>query len=307
MRLSTKLLSLALTTVLVGGLACISGCSQASTSSSGSGKGEAEGEDHPVTLQVFAANSLTKAMNEVQELYTSEHPEVTFADTQYEGSGTLVEMLGAGSYADILITASTGTMDSAVDRGYVVESSVFDLFTNELVMVTAESNKDEKAFESFELEDLASGEYRIAVGDASVPAGNYAKQSLSITLPPCWISSDGAVGPVSSGTDGTFVGTPLEGKVTEGSSVGNVCNYAKTGDVDIAFVYSSDVYRFGGVRIISVVPEETHKPILYPAALCSESEHAEEAEAFLDFCLNDERALQIWQAWGFSLAPQSQA
>ena len=56
-----------------------------------SGGDAATGE--PVELQIFAANSLTKAMDEAQELYTSQHPNVTFAPTQYEGSGTLVEML----------------------------------------------------------------------------------------------------------------------------------------------------------------------------------------------------------------------
>ena len=58
-----------------------------------------------VELQVFAANSLSKAMDEAQELYTQQTG-VTFADTQYKASGELNEMLKAGSYADLEITAS---------------------------------------------------------------------------------------------------------------------------------------------------------------------------------------------------------
>ena len=140
------------------------------------------------------------------------------------------------------------------------------------------------------------------MGDANVPAGNYAKQSLSTTDPQCWISADGTTGKDCSGTDGTFDGTPLQGKVTEGSSVGNVCSYANSGDVDLAMVYSSDVYRFGGVKIVSVVPDDTHKSILYPAAVCADSEHADAAEQFLNWAFTNEDAIKIWQEWGFELA-----
>ena len=97
---------------------------------------DASGEE--VELQILAANSLTKAMAEAQELYTQQHPNVTFGDTQYEASGTLNEMLGAGQYADILITASKGTMDDAVEAGYVKSDTNRTMFTNQLVVVTKE-------------------------------------------------------------------------------------------------------------------------------------------------------------------------
>lgn len=261
-----------------------------------SSKDEAKSEK--VELQVFAANSLSKAMDEVQQLYTKENPNITFADTQYEASGTLNEKLGAGSYADILITASKSTMDTAVEKQYVKEDTRFDMFTNDLVIVAGE-NSDISAVT---LEDVATGDYTVAVGDANVPAGNYAKQSLSTTTPPCWISKDGAVGAKSSGKEGTFAGTPLENKVTEGDKVGSVCSYANSGDVDIAFVYTSDVYRFGGVKIVGTVPADTHKNILYPAAICSQSNRSEEAQAFLDWAFSNEEAVKIWQKWGFELA-----
>ena len=261
---------------------------------------EQKEESHePVELQIFAANSLSKAMNEVQELYMKDHSWVTFADTQYEASGTLNEMLGAGSYADMLVTASKATMDTAVDKGYVDASTRFDMFTNELVIVTGEGNAN---ITDVKLQDLASGNYTVAVGDANVPAGNYAKQSLTTTDPACWISNDGTKGKECSGKEGTFDGTPLAGKVTEGSSVGNVCSYANSGDVDVAMVYSSDVDRFGGVKIVSTVPADTHKNILYPAAICAGSKNAEAAQEFLDWAFTNEGAIKVWQEWGFELA-----
>lgn len=273
----------------------LTGCAQGGSTAASSNSSAAS--ESGAQLQIFAANSLTKAMDEVQALYT-EQTGITFADTQYEGSGTLVEMLGGGAYADILITASNGTMDAAEEKGYINDDTRFDMFTNELVIVSALDS----ALEDVTLEDIASGTYTLAVGDANVPAGNYAKQSLSTTTPSCWISSDGAIGKECAGTDGTFDGTPLAGKVTEGSSVGNVCNYANSGDVDLAMVYSSDVYRFGNVKQVGTTPNDTHKSIIYPAAICAASNLTEEALDFLDWAFTNEDAIKIWQEWGFELA-----
>ena len=296
-----RFMTAAVLTFALVGMFALAGCS--SNTAEESSSAESANTEEPATapadaveLQLFAANSLSEAMDAVQALYTESHPEVTFADTQYEASGTLNEMLAAGSYADVLITASKGTMDTAVEEGYVDEGTRFDMFTNDLVIVAGE-NSD---ISEVTLDDVASGQYTVAVGDDNVPAGNYAKQALSTGG--CWVDEEGTTGKDSDGKGGTFDGTPLAGLVTEGSSVGNVCSYANSGDVDLAFVYTSDVYRFGGVKIVGTVPSDSHKSIVYPAAVCANSENAEAAAAFLDWCTTDEEALKIWQEWGFELA-----
>ena len=88
------------------------------------------------------------------------------------------------------------------------------------------------------------------------------------------------------------------------TSVGNVCKQAESGAVDVAFVYSSDVYRFGGVKVIGVVPNDTHKKIIYPAAVCKDSKQAEAAAEFLDWATTDADAKKLWQEWGFELVTE---
>ena len=257
-----------------------------------------------VQLQVFAANSLSKAMDEAQALYT-EQTGVTFADTQYLGSGDLNAELEAGAYADIEITASKKTMDDAEEAGFIDPATRITMFENDLVMVTAADND---AITEITLDDIATGQYTVGIGDDSVPAGNYANQSLSTVG--CFNDPDGAVGPDSAGKSGdagdaaAYAGTPLEGKYTLADSVGNVCSLAETGAVDIAFVYTSDVERFGGVRVVGTVPADTHKPITYPGAVCAQSTNAEAAQAFIDWCMTDEGAAEIWQKWAFELASE---
>lgn len=288
-------------------VAALAGCSGGSTASSGSASAAStQASDSPaasgqaVELQIFAANSLTKAMAEAQELYTSIYPEVTFADTQYKASGELNAMLEGGAYADIEITASKGTMDTAEQEGYIDAGTRVTMFTNELVMVTSENNAD---ITEMTLEDIATGNYTVGVGDDSVPAGNYADQALSTVG--CFIDPDGKTGADSAGkANGTdaFAGTPLEGKVMTQTSVGNVCKLAEAGDVDIAFVYSSDVERFGGVKVVGTVPADTHKAITYPGAVTSQSNNKEASEQFINWCLTDRDVQEIWQKWGFTLA-----
>ncbi len=284
------------TGVAVCALACaalamtvLGGCTKAAEEPTQEAPEQPAAEQQGVELQIFAANSLSKALDEVQALYTEQNPEVTFADTQYKASGELVEMLKAGSTADIFISASKGKMDDAAEAGLIDDATRFDMFVNDLVMVTSADNTDIP--DGLTLEEAVSGDYTICVGDESVPAGNYACQSLA------------TVGAYSdaSGKGGEFAGAVAD-KVVLDTSVGNVCKHAESGDVDIAFVFSSDVYRFGGVKVLSTVPDDTHKPIVYPAAVTADDANLEAAQAFLDWAANDPEALVVWQKWGFELA-----
>ena len=123
-------LSAVLALSLVGAFAMF-GCSSNTTTTEKKDDTAKTEQAEPVELQVFAANSLSKAMEDIQKAYIEDgHDNVTFKDTQYKSSGELNEMLGAGSYADLLISASKGSMDTAVSKGYVDESTRVDMFKN---------------------------------------------------------------------------------------------------------------------------------------------------------------------------------
>ena len=292
-----KLSILALAAALAAMVAMV-GCSSGQKSEEATDeKAATETTAEPVELQVFAANSLSKAMEEVQAAYIEDgHSNITFADTQYKSSGELNEMLGAGSYADLLISASKGSMDTAVKGGYVDEGTRVDMFKNDLVIVSKEGS----GLKDVTLQDIADGKYTFCVGDESVPAGNYADQALStvgVYIPSG--DDEGKTGKDISGKNGSFA----EGyNPVLDTSVGNVCKHAQSGDVDVAFVYTSDVYRFGGVEIVGTVPADTHKNIVYPGAITSQSKNVEATQEFLDWCQNSEKAQEIWQKWGFELA-----
>ena len=268
----------------------LTGCSNSAAPAKGSAAGSAaagSAAKETVQLQVFAANSLEKALPEVQALYTEETG-VTFADTQFKASGDLVEQMKAGASVDALITASKGTMDDAVAADLVDESTRQDMFTNDLVIVKAEGS--DVTVNS--LEDVKTIEGKVAVGDAkTVPAGKYANQALNTI----------GLYTGAAGDDGEYA-PEFADRVALADKVGTAAKYVSTGDATIGFVYSSDVYRYDGIEVAYTCPEDTHKPIVYPGAVAKDSKNAEETAKFLDFCMNNKEAQEIWAKYGFELS-----
>lgn len=279
----------ACTLLCICAVICI--CALAGCSSNATGQGSAQDAtqdgDAAVELQVFAANSLEKAMPEVEALYT-EKTGVTFADTQYKGSGDLVEQMRGGAPVDILITASTGTMDDAVEGDLVDESTRQDMFVNDLVIVRGEGSDIEVS----SIEDVADIDGMIAIGEpGAVPAGKYANQALASV----GLYTD------AEGEDGSYASS-IADKVSLVDKVGTAAQYVSTGDCAIGFVYTSDVYRYDGIEIAYTCPDDSHKSIVYPGAVASSSQNVEAAADFLEFCMTDEDALAVWAEYGFELA-----
>lgn len=267
------------------------GCgSSGSSSRTSSTTTDASASDAPVQLQIFAANSLEQAMPLVQELYSKQHPNVTFADSQFKASGDLVQEIQAGASADILITASKATMDDA--EAFIVRESRVTMFGNDLEVCAAKGS----GLTIDDLTDLKSDEFkRIAIGDPGfVPAGKYANQSLysADTSEPLYTSAEG---------EGGAYDPSIADKISVANQVGTCAQWVASGNCDVGFVYTSDLYRYDGVVSIYTVPETMHKVITYPGAVLADSKNQEAAEAFLKFCMTDPDALAIWQDNGFEL------
>ncbi len=273
--------ALAAACALAFSLLPLAGCGGGPTSSSSSAS-----SDEKVELQIFAANSLEQAMPLVQQLYTERHPNVTFADSQFKASGDLVEEVQAGASADILITASKATMDDAED--FIDPVTRLNMFGNDLVVCAAEGSTI-----SIEgLEDLAEpGIERIAIGDAAfVPAGKYANQALYRCN--LYTGQEG---------EGGAYDEAIASKVSLADKVGTCAQWVASGNCDIGFIYTSDLYRYSGVKSIYTVPATEHKDIVYPGAVLNDSGHEDVARDFIDFCMTDPDALAIWQDNGFEL------
>ena len=129
-------------------------------------------------VRVFAAASLTNALNDIGKLYT-ERTGNTMVGT-YAASSALARQVEQGAPADIFASADLKWMDYMAEHKLVDPQSRFNLLGNTLVLI-APVNSKLGAVELTDKTDFAAlaGDGHIATGNPdSVPVGLYFKQAM---------------------------------------------------------------------------------------------------------------------------------
>ena len=224
----------------------------------------------PTEIMVSAAASLQNSMNEVQKEYALKKPEVKLI-INFASSGTLQQQIEQGAPADLFVSAGKKQMDALETKNLLVKESRIDLLGNDLVLVTGKDNSKITS-----LEDLTKAD-KISIGTPeSAPAGKYAKESLtSLKL---WDA--------------------VQPKLVLAKDVTQVLNYVETGNVEAGLVYQSDAKSSTKVKVVTVVPESSHAPIVYPIAVISATKNKQVAEDFLKY-LQSSDAMKIFETYGF--------
>ena len=227
-------------------------------------------------LTVSAAISLKDALDEVKQVYGSANPGVSLA-MNYGGSGTLQIQIEQGAPVDIFLSAAPKQMDALAAKGLLLDGTRGDLLRNDVVLIVPKDSSLQIA--SFQ--DLARTDIKkVALGEpATVPAGQYAKEVLT---------SLGIYDAVNA-------------KAVLAKDVRQVLTYVETGNVDAGIVYATDALSSSKVNVVATAPENSHDPVIYPAAVVKDSKNPAAARAFLDF-LSGAQARTIFQKYGFAIA-----
>ena len=235
-------------------------------SSCGGGDGE--------EILVFAAASLTDVMERLGEEYTEkEGVKVSF---NVGGSTAIAQQIIRGAPADAIISAGPGPMDALEERGLLMPDTRSDLLTNQLVLVGSPAVAEKGEIAS--LWDLASSGARVAIADPDLaPAGRYAREAL----------------------ENVGLWENLEPHIVPSADVRVALGYVKTGSVDAAIVYLTDLGTTEGVVILANIPSESHSPIVYPAGVVEASSHREAARRLLAF-LKSPDAGDTFLEYGFT-------
>ena len=187
---------------------------------------------------VFAAASLKTALDQVAADF-----EAATGDTvtiSYAGSNALAKQIIEGAPADVFVSAAVNWMDEVGKAGLVVARK--DLLGNTLVLVAHGAGPAPVDIgPRFDLKGLL-GDGKLAMGMVeSVPAGQYGKVSLeSLGV---WRA------------------------VAQSENVRAALALVVSGEAPYGIVYASDVVGEPGVTVVGTFPEDSHKPIIYPAAL----------------------------------------
>jgi molybdate transport system substrate-binding protein len=228
-------------------------------------------------LVVFAAASLTEALDEVDRAFTA-HTQLPVR-ASYASSSVIAKQVEAGAPADAFVAADQQWMDYLDRHGLLKPGSRRDVVANALVLIApADSRVQLKIAPHFALA-AALGEGRLATGDPdSVPAGDYARTAL--TRLGVWQS----VAP----------------RLARAENVRAALAYVARGEAPLGIVYRTDALAEKRVRIVDTFPADTHPPITYPAAATAGARP--QTGQYLEFLASAE-AREIFTRYGFTLPP----
>ena len=221
-----------------------------------------------VTLNVFAAASLTDAFTDIGAAFSAANPGATVV-FNFAGSNQLATQIAQGAPADVFASANAAQMDAAVASGRIDADGARPFVTNRLVVVVPADNP--AGIES--LPDLAAPDTLLVLAAKEVPAGRYALEFLDRAA-------------AGAAFDSGFRAAVLANVVSYEENVRGVLNKVALGEADAGIVYISDLAGVAGVASLEI-PDALNVVAEYPIAPLNDSAQPEAAAAFVDFVLSD--------------------
>lgn len=228
---------------------------------------------------VFAAASLTNALDEAARAF--EQQGGARLKISYAASSALAKQIESGAPADLFISADLDWMNYLEQRHLIQTATRRNVLGNRLVLVApADGDLKVEIKPGLDLAGFLRGG-RLAMADPdSVPAGRYGKAALEkLGL---WNSVRAAVAPAES--------------------VRAALLFVSRREAPLGIVYATDAAADPRVRIVGVFPEDSHPPIIYPAALTADSKNPSAAR-LLEF-LGSPAVMPIFEKEGFKVLPQ---
>lgn len=246
----------------------------------------AETEAEPVTLNIFAAASMTETLTEIQEMYKETAPNVTLV-FNFDSSGTLKTQIQEGADCDIFISAAQKQMNQ-LDKDadpevntegldFVLEGTRVNLLENKVVLAVPDGNpKDIQNFEDLGTDKLSL----LALGNEDVPVGQYSTEILTNL--------------------GILDKLEADGKITYGSNEKEVTTQVSEAAADAGIIYATDAYS-AGLTVVDQAGSDLCKQVIYPAAVLNISENQEVAKEFLAYLQTDD-CMKVFEVVGFTAA-----
>lgn len=227
-------------------------------------------------ITVFAAASLTNALQEIAKAYQKEKNVAVVSS--FASSSTLARQIEAGAPADLFISADQKWMDYAVEKKTIDTPSRETLLGNSLVVVAPKASQQGDIAINAKTDwlTLLNGG-RLAVGDPDhVPAGIYAKEALQMLG--AWQTLSPTLAPAED--------------------VRGALALVERGEAPLGIVYGSDAVASNGVKVIGTFPEGSHKKVEYPIAIVDGHKNAT-VTAFYDY-LKGPQAAAVFKRYGFT-------
>jgi len=229
----------------------------------------------PIT--VYAAASLKESLDAVAAAWQAQSGQKV--RISYAASSLLARQIEQGAPVDVMFSADSAWMDHLQQAGLVVPATRVDLLGNRLVLIAPSASSQRR----FDLHcaacwNAALGDRRLSLAEPrSVPAGRYAQQAL----------------------DHLGVWPAIASKLAASDNVRAAMAFVARGEAPLGIVYATDARVEAGVRVLEVINEDLHEPIVYPYARVASAPEAASRE-FLQF-LRGAKARSIFEQAGFDV------
>ena len=192
----------------------LAGCSSDSRSSSTTEACTQPNEKGSIV--VMAASSMVNVFSDVEKTFLNAHHCITGITYSYGSSATLAAQIVNGSPADVFVSASEATMNTAKDAGKTMSVNLFAKNTAE-IMVSSSSQFAARITDIASLSDATNSGIKVGVCVTTAPCGSLANSILE-----------------KANTSRTAVAD------TESSSAEDLVSKIEMGELDAGIVYHSD-------------------------------------------------------------------
>jgi molybdate transport system substrate-binding protein len=251
---------------------------RADATKSGADNRTVNGENRQ-TITVFAAASLTEAMEDMANQFTQLNSQANFI-FNFAGSQQLAQQIIQGAPADLFISADKEKLEAVVEAGRANPDEVTRIAGNQLaIIVSREASEEIQA-----LNDLAKPGLKLVMAAKEVPVGAYTLQFL-----------DKAAEDPELGDE--FRKNVMNNIVSYEENVRAVLSKVALGEADAGFVYLSDVGTLNsqqvgsetGQKVLVIdIPPALNILTTYFAAPMSDSQHVNFVRLFIEFIISDQ-------------------
>lgn len=221
-------------------------------------------------VTVSAAASLKDVLTRLRADFSKLQPD-TKIHFNFGSSGTLQKQIEAGAPVDLFISAAEKNMNALVATKQV-DASTKRLFARGELVLIAPQGSALKTIRDLRFPQVQT----LALGGRGVPAGDYARQTLTALK----------------------LTTAVSDKIVLGKDVRSVLNLVASGNADAGFVYRTDALTTRKVRIVAVAPANTHTSVRYPMAVIGGATNRSGATKFSAY-LASPAAKQVLKKFGF--------
>jgi molybdate transport system substrate-binding protein len=229
-------------------------------------------------LMVLAAASLRQPLEAIARRFEALHPGVRVA-LIFGASNVLARQIEAGAPADLFASADEHLLDSLAAQGLEAPGSRLVLAGNRLAVVaTPQAAPSIKSAGDL----LGQGIRRIALPDASVPVGRYARE---------WLDQHG-------------IRAEVEARAVRSEDARAALAAVDAGHADAAIAYATDARIARSAKLAFQIPAAEQPRIVYAASAIASSKNGRLARELLLF-LGGEEASRAMREAGFTAPPES--